>query len=772
MQTVETATPQELQSLVIAKLRDSLRLGQQALSDWQQGELAVSAVPGAGKSHSMAVAAAITIAREKLHQKRKLIIVTLTRSAAAHIKKKIDERLRDLGLPPAGYSVSTIHSLAWSIANSHPQLSLVDTNDRTVITPQPNHKLVRTAVERWLPKNPDRYRDLLAGMGFDGEETERMRRQSAIRSDLLPNLTLVAVSEAKSSGISPAELREIAAKSPDEYHILDICAGLYEEYQNLLPEMRYLDHDEMILGALRVLQNPAARKQWQSQVYGVFEDEAQDSSPLQFRLLRLLAGGQEPQSTDLTNSANLIRVGDPNQSINSSYTSADPTDFRDFCDRCAASNNLASMTQAGRSAPEIIAAANYILHWGNRFLQPEATKEELGTVFWAQDIQAVEVDDPQPNPIAIDQGIEIQRPQTIFQSIEQIGERIIGLYDQNPDLSMAILVRDNRQAKFVRDKLGEMLKGRSEIKINSASSGDRASQIPQDMLHLLQFIARPHSPDNLKKALDVLLERKLIGAQDTNILAILPERFLYPHQNDPIIPPSAVLAQTYCRELIGARTNLPHFQLISYLADKLEYQAMELATADKLAELVAKQTFGNNSLEASITALQETVLSERFANIEEEGEESYTATGQVTILTMHKSKGLDWDVVFLPFLSEDIIPGTAWIPTSQQFLGEFNICEVARTKIRAHAHGKEMPSAIEAYNQAKFLKSAEAMRLLYVAMTRAKRLLWMAAEREAPFSWSSFDHTNSRFPSGNATRTKLSTKAPSPAILALERWRR
>jgi DNA helicase II / ATP-dependent DNA helicase PcrA len=756
MQTTTTTNPQELQKMGIEKLRRSLRQGQQALCNWESGSLAVSAVPGAGKSHSMAVAAAITIARQKLHQKRKLIIVTLTRSAAANIKKKIDDRLRDLGLPPTGYSVSTIHSLAWNIANSYPELSLVDTNDRTVITPQPSHKLVRTVVDRWLPKNPDRYKTLLTGMGFDGEETERMRRQSAIKSDLLPNLALVAVSEAKSSGISTAELWKIAAQSTDEYDILNICAGLYEEYQSLLTEMRYLDHDEMILGALRVLQNPAACKRWQSQVYGVFEDEAQDSSPLQFQLLQLLAGGKE--------NPNLIRVGDPNQSINSSYTSADPTDFRDFCDRCAANNKLASMTQAGRSAPAIIAAANHLLHWSNRTFHPDATREELGKVFWAQDIQEVEFDDPQPNPIAIDQGIEIHRPQTIFQSIEQIGEKIIGLHGQDPDLSMAILVRDNRQAKFVREKLGEILKGRSEIKISTASSGDRASQIPQDMLQLLQFIARPHSPDNLKKALDVLLERKLIAAQDTNFLAILPERFLYPHQNDPPIPQNAVVAQTYCRELIGARTNLPHFQLISYLADKLEYQAMELATADKLAELVAKQTFGNSSIESTITALQETVMSERFANIDEEAEDAYTATGQVTILTMHKSKGLDWDVVFLPFLSEDIIPGTSWIPTSQQFLGDFNIGEVARTKIRAHAHHKEMPSAVEAYNQAKFLKSAESLRLLYVAMTRAKKLLWMAAEREAPFSWSSFDHTN--------TRSKLSPKHPSPAILELEKFLR
>jgi DNA helicase II / ATP-dependent DNA helicase PcrA len=751
-----TSNPQELQKIGIEKLKRSLRLGQQALSDWEAGALAVSAVPGAGKSHSMAVAAAITIARQKLHQKRKLIIVTLTRSAAANIKKKIDDRLRDLGLPPTGYSVSTIHSLAWSIANSYPELSLVDSTNRTVITPQPSHKLVRTVVDRWLPKNPDRYKTLLAGMGFDGEETERMRRQSAIKSDLLPSLALVAVSEAKSSGISTAELWKIAAQNTDEYDILNICAGLYEEYQSLLTEMHYLDHDEMILGALRVLQNPAAGQRWQSQVYGVFEDEAQDSSPLQFQLLQLLAGGTE--------SPNLIRVGDSNQSINSSYTSANPTDFRDFCDRCATNNKLASMNQAGRSAPAIIAAANHLLHWSNRTFQPDATKEELGKVFWAQDIHEVAENDPQPNPIAIDQGIEIHRPQTIFQSIEQIGERIIGLHEQNSDLSMAILVRDNRQAKFVREKLGEILKGRSEIKISTASSGDRASQIPQDMLQLLQFIARPHSPDNLKKTLDVLLERKLIAAQDTNFLAILPERFLYPHQNDPPIPQNAILAQTYCRELIGARINLPHFQLISYLADKLEYQAMELATADKLSELVAKQTFGNSSIEASIAVLQETMLSERFANIDEESEDAYTATGQVTILTMHKSKGLDWDVVFLPFLSEDIIPGTSWIPTSQQFLGDFNISEVARTKIRAHAHNKEMPSAVEAYNQAKFLKSAESLRLLYVAMTRAKKLLWMAAEREAPFSWSSFDHTN--------TRSKLSAKAPSPAILELEKFLR
>jgi DNA helicase-2/ATP-dependent DNA helicase PcrA len=43
---------------------------------------------------------------------------------------------------------------------------------------------------------------------------------------------------------------------------------------------------------------------------------------------------------------------------------------------------------------------------------------------------------------------------------------------------------------------------------------------------------------------------------------------------------------------------------------------------------------------------------------------------------------------------------------------------------------------ITAWEQAKHLKVAEEYRLLYVAMTRAKRLLWMSAAQQAPFTWS------------------------------------
>jgi DNA helicase II / ATP-dependent DNA helicase PcrA len=107
---------------------------------------------------------------------------------------------------------------------------------------------------------------------------------------------------------------------------------------------------------------------------------------------------------------------------------------------------------------------------------------------------------------------------------------------------------------------------------------------------------------------------------------------------------------------------------------------------------------------------------------------------------MHKAKGLDWDVVFLPFLHENTIPGSLRAPVVSRFLGDYAIADVARAQIRASLHEiNPIPSAQEAWQQAKSLKIAEEFRVLYVAMTRAKRLLWLSAAQNAPFSWGTFN---------------------------------
>jgi DNA helicase II / ATP-dependent DNA helicase PcrA len=733
-------------------IRNSLRQGQQPMADWHSGPLAVSAVPGAGKSTGMAAAAAIAIARQYEHHgasrpsfRRQLIVVTFTRSAAANIQAKIRKYLREsLSLPQTGFAVHTLHGLALNIASRHPDLSGLQLENVTLITPSQSHRFIRTAVEQWITKNPGHYLRLLEGHQFDGEETERLRRQSVLRTEILPELAMTVIHEAKSSGISPEKLRKWSQETTDEYGILQVAAGLYEQYQNLMRSPSeisrdFIDYDDMILAALRVLENDSARRIEQNQVFAVFEDEAQDSSPLQTQLLEILASDGE-ESREVQSPLNLVRVGDPNQAINSTFTPADPIYFRQFCQQCDRLGKLATMDQAGRSTRIIIEAANFTVEWVNNFYGIKGKEKISPLPFRFQKIRPVDAGDPQKdaNPANVGRGLELYTPRDIHQTVELLSQRVIQLFSQDPrDISAAILVRENRQGRWLAEALTAVCK-EHQIILYDVGERDRRSHVPQEILVLLQLCDRPHSPDYLKAALEVLVRRQLIPTQDINTLASLPEEFLYP---GPLAPPQTEPVQKaahLCRSLLRARLELPLYQLISFLSLTLNYDQAELATADKLAERVNQQIAGNSSMTAMLSALGEIVSSERFEPVEtEDSEARYTRNGQLTIITMHKAKGLDWDYVFMPFLHENLIPGRFWVPPQSQFLGDFTLSEVARAQIRATLHGQStIPDVTQAWEQAKHLKTAEEYRLFYVAMTRARCLLWMSAAQKAPFTWS------------------------------------
>ncbi|MBE9259642.1 ATP-dependent helicase [Dolichospermum sp. LEGE 00246] len=741
----------------IATIRAQLRPGQTQMADWRWGPLAVSAVPGAGKSTGMAAAAAIAIARQYEdylntgnQDYKQLIVVTFTRSATANIKLKIRENLKKLSLPQTGFAVYTLHGLALIIASRHPHLSGLQLENSTLITPNQSHKFIRTAVEQWIANYPEIYLRLLAGKQFDGEETEKLRRQSVLRTEILPDLAYTVIHEAKSSGISPADLLKWSEQTHNKYDILRIAAGLYEQYQKIMQLQDFIDYDDMILGALKVLRNPSTCRIEQNKVFAVFEDEAQDSSPLQTDLLEILASQEYADKLDKS-ALNLIRVGDPNQAINSTFTPADPIYFREFCEDCQIQDRLAQMDQAGRSTQIIIDAANFALEWVNN--QDFAKTQHRQAPFRNQKIHPVKQENGNPQPVG--QGLELHTPRDIHHTVELLSQRVIELFRENPQACAAILVRENRQGRWLAAAL-EPICEEHKIKLYDVGEKERRSHVPQEILSLLQFCDRPHSPDYLKATLEVLVERQLIPTQDINTLASLPEEFLYP---GPLATPQTETVQKaahLCRSLLRAYLELPFYQIISFFALTLKYDQAELATADKLAERVNLQIFGNSSMGAMISTLSEIVNSERFESVEPENVEAqYTKAGQLTIITMHKAKGLDWDYVFLPFLHENLIPGRFWIPSQGQFLGDFTLSEVARAQIRAGLHKKPIPDINPAWEESKYLKIAEEYRLLYVAMTRAKRLLWMSAAQKAPFTWNKPEN--------------LQTSAPCPVFTALKR---
>jgi DNA helicase-2/ATP-dependent DNA helicase PcrA len=747
----------------IDKIRHSLRPGQKQMANWESGPLAVSAVPGAGKSTGMAAAAAIAIARQYQYSlttgnnyRRQLVVVTFTRSAAANLKLKIRDKLKKLSLPQTGFAVYTLHGLALNIANRHPDLSGLQLENVTLITPNQTHRFIRAAVEQWITKHPELYRRLLEGQKFDGEETEKLRRQSVLRTEVLPDLAYTVIHEAKSSGILPEKLYKWSERTQDAYQILQVAAGLYEQYQKLMASQDFIDYDDMMLAALRVLENSSARRIEQNQIFAIFEDEAQDSSPLQTQLLEILAAEEDGNNADQS-TLNLVRVGDPNQAINSTFTPADPIYFREFCKNCDINQRLATMNQAGRSSKIIIDAANFALEWVNS--QWSTINKNGQTPFLSQKIAAVNMGDPQlnANPAPFGKGLELYSPRDIHHTVELLSQKVIELFTQNSDSRAAVLVRENRQGRWLTSAL-EAICQEHQIKLYDVGEMERRSHVPQEILSLLQFCDRPHSSDYLKATLQVLVQRQLIPIQDINSLASIPEQFLYP---GPLATPQTEIvrkAAHLCRSLLHARLELPIYQIIPFLALTLNYDQGELATADKLAERVNLQNWGNNSMGSMLSALSEIVNSERFEPVDtENSEEQYTKKGQLTITTMHKGKGLDWDYVFLPFLHENLIPGKFWVPPQSQFLGDFTLSEVARAQIRAglHQQTETIPNVSQAWEQAKYLKMAEEYRLLYVAMTRAKRLLWMSAAHQAPFTWSKPDN--------------LQASAPCPVFAALER---
>jgi len=223
-----------------------------------------------------------------------------------------------------------------------------------------------------------------------------------------------------------------------------------------------------------------------------------------------------------------------------------------------------------------------------------------------------------------------------------------------------------------------------------------------------------------------------------------PEGLLYPATGarmDEALPPvdcvepqdldAIELLCEYLRRWLGA-VSLPVDQLLMTVAQDLLTEN-DLARAQKMATYL--RTRADQNVEWRLPELaRELSLSVhgRTGVLAEEEDIFAPRPGRISLTTMHKAKGMEWDLVYVMGVDGD------WFPhdLEARFLGEYEFlggdpCEEARAALLGLI-GELGSQRLSPTDLSHVEIIAERMRLLYVALTRARRYLAVSWSRKIP----------------------------------------
>lgn len=727
-------------------LNPLFRQSQQSIVHHKTGRLAVIAVPGSGKTFTLTHLAAGLVgklsARDVLNN-TEILIVTFSNSAVYTLRRRIAQILQQNRglLPYVGYRVRTLHGLAHDIVRERPALADLS-DDFQILDEQTSRQMIREITQAALRTDQGWYEDYLAQAVLENRPRHREVYDHQL-PDLAVQLCERYIKYCKDNRLTPGELYsdEVLSRSA----LTRFVNHVYDAYQRRLAYQGAVDFDDLILYALNILdENPDFRKRLQKRWPYVLEDEAQDSSLSQERLLRLL-----------TDNKNWVRVGDPNQAINTTFTTANPQYLRDFAQEPGV--QVARLQQSGRSGRPIADLANALMIWSAR-MHPV---QELRRTFETCMIEPAPPGDAQPNPAFTETTAYIHYQEgkriTPDEELRLVVSSLTRWLTDNSDKTVAVLVPENRHGYRLLDLLQRQNIAAEELLQSTAS----VRQVAGVLEAALNYLANPTNPALLSRLYaDVWWElrlgntaaieesreeaererayREVVGALNH---CRQVEALLWPTGDAdwkaaltiPLGPMFEDNLQQF-RQVVQRWLKaafMPADQLTLTLAQDLFRAPTDLALCHKIAlSLRSNQEtsahWSLNDMVSEVKAIGEN--QRRFLRFEEVTGGYAPRPGVVTVSTMHAAKGLEWDRVYLLSVNsysfpsaqpDDIYIGERWYIRDQLNVEAELLAQVsARTQDKPYAEG-------EATQQARLEYAAERLRLLYVAITRARRELIM-----------------------------------------------
>lgn len=710
----------------------SLRASQKRILAYRGGKMGIAAVPGSGKTFTLSLLAADILMRGRLRADQEILVVTLVNSAVDNFSTRIGAFLREANLLPGmGYRVRTLHGLAHDIVRERPE-SVGLANDFQIIDEHETNEILRASASTWLRANPDVIESYLKD-DLDEQRVANLRHKDL--AELVEAIAKETISWAKDKELTPAKLAEQLARLPLPLPLAAMGCQVYTDYQRAVSYRGAVDFNDLIRLALAALKvDPSLVERLRYQWPYILEDEAQDSSRVQENILGMLSGPK----------GNWVRVGDPNQAIYETFTTANPKYLLAFRER--EDVRAENLPESGRSAPGIINLANHLIEWAQTSA-PGSLYEGLNLPY----ILPTQTGDPQPNPPDVPRAIHLNR-----EKLDPAGEIIaIGksieryLQDEtNRTKTIAVLVPRNTRGDEVVD---ELRKRKVEV-VDSLLRSTAATRASAGALtEILQWLSDPKSPSRLSKTYRIwrraggpLKEEKPLTERCAGLLqsirnvedylAPLPDRDWLENarleQADPAAFDQLLRFRAAARRWQSA-VLLPVDQLVLTLAQDIFSEPPDLAVAHKMAGVLRQRADLHPTWQ--LPELTEEVASvarneRRFLGFSQEdtnfNPEDYK--GKVVVATIHKAKGLEWDRVYLLSANNyDFPSGSAYDHyfSEKWFIrGGLNLEAEALEQLETlvstdsyawYEEGKATLQARQDY-------ARERLRLLFVGITRAR----------------------------------------------------
>jgi DNA helicase-2/ATP-dependent DNA helicase PcrA len=550
-----------------------------------------------------------------------ILAVTFTNKAAEEMQNRVTSLLLRAGVPPARPWISTFHSLCARL-------------------------LRREAVHAGLPKDFAIFDDddQLAAVKLC------MARLKIEEDGLTPRNVLGRISYAKNHAMAPQDVRA-EAFGPDTRKIADI----YSSYEDLLKHSRAVDFDDLLLRSARLLRDSTdVRDRWRARFAYLHVDEYQDTNRVQYDLLRLLTNEKQ----------NVCVVGDEDQSIYR-WRGADVSILLSFSQDFAQAK-IVRLERNYRSTQAILDAAGAVVSNNPKRLGKNLRAEkDKGTnlrYYEARDAQA---------------------------EAEFVAGELERLLSDDPDQTCAVEYRTNFQSRSfeevfrrrgIRYKLvgGFSFYNRAEVK--DALAYVRLALHPEDDISLLRVLNVPARGIG-KTTVDSL--REIAAREGLSLWEAIESQLTSPASTRALAPLRSF------RELIlklrEAYNTQEPAEFLRFLLEETGYMPMlkDRNTPDDVARM--------ENLEELVRAVAESLeAGESFTDFLDAAAlvsdaDSFEDKPGVTLITLHSTKGLEFDHVFLTGLEEGICP---------------------------HSRSRDEAEGIE-----------EERRLVYVGMTRARKSL-------------------------------------------------